>query len=74
MAKHTCHALRCNVSVPPKMFMCRDHWYMVPKADRDTLWDLYVPGQEIRKDPTEAYIMHAMRCVNLVADKENIHG
>jgi hypothetical protein len=28
---HTCHAINCEVSVPPKMFMCLRHWRMVPR-------------------------------------------
>lgn len=29
--EHTCHADMCAAVVPPKMFMCRTHWYMVPE-------------------------------------------
>jgi hypothetical protein len=67
---HTCHAEKCTTSVPPKMFMCRTHWYMVPKADRDLVWALYTPGQEIRKDPTMEYLAHTRKCIDLVASKE----
>lgn len=67
---HTCHAMRCDVQVPPRMFMCRKHWFMLPKAMRDRVWELYVPGQERRKDPTSEYIDHAMACVNFIAEKE----
>lgn len=67
---HLCHAMNCKTRVPPKMFMCRPHWYMLPKAMRDRLWELYVPGQERRKDPTTEYIEHAMACVDHVAARE----
>jgi hypothetical protein len=70
MMAHQCHALRCKTPVPPKLFMCRDHWYMVPKSKRDRLWALYRPGQEITKDPSPEYLEHAMACVRIVAEKE----
>lgn len=67
---HYCHADNCEVTVPPRMFMCKSHWYMLPKAMRDRLWEVYVPGQERRMDPTTEYIDHAMACVNYVFEKE----
>lgn len=69
---HVCHALRCNAPVPPKMFMCRQHWFMLPKPMRDKVWALYRDGQEVRKNPTRAYLDYAMACVNYVADVEGI--
>lgn len=68
--KHTCHAKRCTVSVPPKMFMCKRHWYMVPRDLRAAIWATYVPGQEIRKDPTSEYLDTAMEAIAAVAAKE----
>lgn len=70
-AEHTCHARGCDAAVPPRMFMCRKHWRMIPKRMQDELWDAYVPGQEIRKDPTSEYIEVAMRLVRYVQEKEN---
>lgn len=70
MPRHTCHARHCTTAVPPKMFMCKQHWYMLPKDMRDKVWALYRPGQEVTKDPSMAYLNHAMACVNFVADKE----
>ena len=43
---HHCHARGCTVKVPPKMFMCRKHWFSLPKAMRDRVWATYTPGQE----------------------------
>lgn len=68
--EHTCHAKGCDKPVPPRMFMCRPHWYMIPKKDRDRLWAVYVPGQERRKDPTDEYLEVAHELVELVAAKE----
>lgn len=41
--------------VPAKLFMCLRHWRMVPRNLQQAIWDAYVPGQEVRKDPTAAY-------------------
>lgn len=64
---HYCHADGCETKVPPRMFMCKPHWYTLPKAMRDRLWELYEPGQERRMDPSVDYIEHAMACVEYVA-------
>jgi len=69
---HTCHAKGCNIEVPPRMFMHRNHWFMLPKAMRDRLWELYVEGQEIRKDPSPEYLAHATACIAYVARKEQL--
>jgi hypothetical protein len=53
---HECHAIGCHVRVPPRMFMCRMHWYMLPAEHRARIWAAYVPGQEVRKDPSEEYL------------------
>jgi hypothetical protein len=53
---HTCHATGCKIAVPPRMFMCRSHWFALPKHMRDAVWAVYVPGQEQRKDPSPEYL------------------
>jgi hypothetical protein len=69
---HTCHAKGCPVPVPPKLLMCRKHWYMVPKPLRDAVWAEYRPGQEIDKQPSMAYL-HVMRAaIDAVAAKEGL--
>lgn len=60
--KHTCHWPGCNTVTPPKMWGCKMHWYMLPKHLRDRIWATYVPGQEIRKDPSDEY----MSVINMV--------
>lgn len=72
MSAHTCHAEACTETVPPRMFMCRRHWFMLPKALRDEIWDEYVPGQESRKDPTPEYIDVAHRAIEAVATREGL--
>lgn len=71
---HFCHAEGCEVKVPPRMLMCLSHWYMLPKAMRDRLWELYEPGQERRMDPSPEYIEHAMACVEYVRVRESLTG
>lgn len=43
---HTCHASKCETRVPRRMFMCRKHWFMLPKEMQDEVWATYTPGQE----------------------------
>ena len=66
-SEHTCHANGCTTRVPPRMFMCRTHWFAVPKALRTELLDAYVPGQERRMDPTDHYLDVAFRCIAAVS-------
>jgi hypothetical protein len=42
---HTCHAAGCSVRVPPEMFLCKRHWFMLPKKMRDRIWHTYRDGQ-----------------------------
>ncbi len=65
---HLCHATGCPTPVPPKMFMCKPHWFALPKAMRDEIWVGYVPGQEVRKDPTDEYLDIAQRCIRYLED------
>jgi hypothetical protein len=68
--KHLCHAVGCDSVVPPRMLMCRRHWFMVPKKLQDAVWDEYIPGQEVRKDPTNDYLTAAHAAIEAVAKKE----
>lgn len=53
---HHCHWPGCKTPVPPKMWGCRGHWFKLPKHLRDRIWATYVPGQEITKTPSDAYL------------------
>lgn len=53
---HTCHWPGCEREVPPNMWGCAPHWYKLPKDLRDRIWAAYVPGQEITKTPSAAYL------------------
>jgi len=65
-----CHALDCDKQVPPKMFMCKRHWFMVPRILRTQVWRHYRPGQEIDKQPTEAYLKITTEAIKAVAERE----
>lgn len=67
---HTCHAYGCKKEVPPRMLMCLKHWRMVPKDAQNDIWRYYVPGQEVRKDPTNDYLKAQQRAVVMVLMKE----
>lgn len=71
MIVHTCHAENCSIPVPPKMLMCRRHWFMVPKQMRDAVWAEYRPGQEIDKRPSGAYLEVMAAAIQAVTDKED---
>lgn len=58
---HLCHWPGCPKPVPPKMWGCKPHWFRLPKALRDAVWDAYVPGQEITKTPNPVYLAVASR-------------
>lgn len=67
---HKCHALGCKVNVPERYLMCGPHWKMVSSELQARVWDTYVEGQEIRKDPTPEYLQAQMAAVRWVAKKE----
>lgn len=53
---HTCHWPGCQKHCPPARWGCPGHWFTLPKELRDRIWAAYVPGQEITKTPSEAYL------------------
>jgi hypothetical protein len=69
MSGHTCHADDCTLLVRPEVFMCRRHWFMVPKVLRDAVWREYRPGQEVTKTPTNGYLVVARAAIAAVAKK-----
>lgn len=67
---HTCHAMRCEAKVPPRLHMCKPHWSRVPRRLQRALWAEYRTGQERDKQPTAAYLRAAAACVEAVATAE----
>ena len=64
---HHCHAEGCELIVPPKLLMCANHWFMVPKPLRDAVWRTYRPGQERDKRPSPEYLAAAKAAIEAVA-------
>jgi hypothetical protein len=53
---HRCHADGCEEQVPPAMFMCKPHWFKLPKGLRDRVWSAYRLGQEKDGRASERYL------------------
>lgn len=67
---HHCHATGCSEEVPPEMWGCRRHWFMVPKPIRDRIWRFYRIGQCDDMNPSDNYCLAAKDAVIAVAKKE----
>jgi hypothetical protein len=68
--KHHCHATGCTHPVPPKLFMCRNHWYSLPKDMRDRIWKTYRRGQEIDKRPSAEYLEASRAAIKFIEERE----
>lgn len=53
---HLCHWPGCKIEVDPVRWGCLDHWQKLPRELRQGIWRSYVPGQEIKKNPSPEYI------------------
>lgn len=67
---HHCHAVGCETSVPPKMFMCLKHWRMLGRAGQQAVWAAYRPGQEDDKRPSSTYMEVTNEARRVVASRE----
>lgn len=56
---HTCHWPGCTQQVSPAMWGCKRHWFALPITIRNRIWKAFLPGQEIEKSPSDAYIAAA---------------
>lgn len=74
MMTHTCHATDCTTAVPPEMWGCKKHWFMVPKALRDAIWRTYRVGQCDDLNPSREYLTVARAAVVSVAKSEGIRA
>jgi len=52
------------------MFMCRRHWFSLPKRLRDRIWAAYRHGQCDDWEISHAYAEAARECVRFIAAKE----
>ena len=67
---HRCHATGCEAPVPPVMWGCRKHWFMVPRPIRMRILEAYRPGQCDDWKPSKEYLEAAKDGVIAVAEKE----
>jgi len=52
------------------MLMCHAHWRKVPAPIQRLVWRYYQTGQEIRKNPSAAYLAVQRMAVSVVLAKE----
>lgn len=72
--KHHCHWPGCNAQVPPAMWGCKAHWFRLPKALRDRIWETYRPGQEKTMSPSDAYLEAADAVQAWIREHGGTHG
>lgn len=70
--RHVCHAMGCEVKTPPSLFMCKPHWFMLPKRLQNAIWNTYVPGQERTKTPSVEYLTAAKEAIAWLAKAEGL--
>lgn len=52
--------------------MCKRHWRIVPAKIQKRVWAAYVPGQEITKTPSPAWLSAADLAIRAVVVQEGI--
>lgn len=71
---HACHWPDCRAQVPPAMWGCKRHWFMLLKSLRDKIWKTYQPGQEIAGNPSKEYLLAAEEVQSWIWDFEVENG
>jgi len=64
---HHCHWTGCNAQVPPAMWGCKKHWFMLPRELRNKIWRAYQPGQEVDGTPSREYVAVALKVRDWIA-------
>lgn len=72
MDGHTCPAPGCTRSLPPRLLMCRSHWFALPKPLRDAVWREYRPGQERDHKPSADYLDAVREAIRYLREKEAV--
>ena len=68
---HTCHALKCASSCPPRHLMCARHWRMVPATLQSAVMQSFQSGQERGKlRPSGWWFASARAAIRAVAERE----
>lgn len=71
---HHCHATGCKRAVPPEMFMCKPHWFKLPRAMRFRIWAAYRPGQCDDWNISHEYAEAAREAVRYIARLEGVEA
>lgn len=66
---HHCHWPGCPHQVPPAMWGCKRHWFMLPKHLRDAIWAAYRPGQEVNGTPSIEYVRVALEVQEWIRER-----
>jgi hypothetical protein len=74
-APHYCYAENCGREVVDGLFMCGNHWALLPGDLKMALADAYVQGQDDDENlVTMIWLDAAMRCITYVAARERRQG
>lgn len=74
MAAHGCPATGCTRRVGSGMLMCRPHWFMVPKLQRDAVWDAWRGGLGAGSPAHRDAILAAVEAVNAKLSSQAASG
>ena len=67
---HHCHWPNCDKQVPPAMWGCKKHWFMLPASLRGKVWRAYRPGQEVDMKPSLEYLAVAKEVQEWIAKQQ----
>lgn len=65
---HACHWPGCEKQVPPAMWGCTRHWFMLPRRIRNDIWNAYRIGQEETLTPSRDYVTAARAAQDWIAE------
>lgn len=68
---HLCHWPGCETQVPPAKFMCKKHWFRLPRSIRVRIWATYQIGQEKSGRATESYVSVAKEAIAWAKDNDD---
>ena len=69
---HTCHWPDCEIEVPPGLWGCRRHWFLLPRRLRSKIWRTYKKGQEITKNPSKDYLEAAQEVQDWIRSRYHV--
>ena len=72
MSGHSCHAIACKTRTKPEKFMCRRHWFYLPRNIRSAVYLHYRDGQCEDWKISNAYADTAQRAIRIVAEQEGL--